>query len=372
MKKILKRIFLGVLSVIIIAVSAVCAYLFKPEADSETKRPTVTDVSGNVYLAIYGEGGETYAAVTDDVGNIYAAELDSSGNIGSTVASIDDKVSLEDIPKNYDGPKIEETVSNNAYTGVASIVENTTVPVTEPSSQVTGTTGSSASTTSPSKQNSTTDKKEEQTTKKPSAVPTSGNATQSTTVASKPTYKLQKYQKIFSSETYLMEFTTNDDDLGDTPIVAAAKNGNILIETSVEGIACKMLYIADTDTTYILLDNWRKYSKLPPELLGDDLDMSELSMANNFAADLDSKEVTVKTVEIGGKLLTCESYYTSKGVLMEYYFDDDTLVRLDSTGTDGQVSSTYISKITTEVPDSTFEIPDGYGYLNLDWLSMIA
>ena len=29
------------------------------------------------------------------------------------------------------------------------------------------------------------------------------------------------------------------------------------------------------------------------------------------------------------------------------------------------------TKLTTDVPDSTFEIPDGYGYINLSWLSMM-
>lgn len=359
MKKILRRIFLGILSVVIIAVAATCAYLFNPGGKIETVRPTVTDTKGNAYLAVYGEAGETYAAVTDTNGKIYAAEIDQNGNIGNTVASIDDKVSLEEIPKNYDGPQINETVGSNSYQGSANVVDATTVPQTQPTTQNTTTTEKPSSKEEPTKKPSS-----KQDTTKPTAV--------STTQPPASVYRIEKYQKIFASETYYMEFTTNDDELGDTPIIAAAKNGNILIETSVEGIACKMLYVADTDTTYIILDNWRKYSKLPKEMLGDDLDMSELNMASNFATDISNKKVTVKTVEINGKLLTCESYYTEKGSLMEYYFDGDTLVRLDSTDTDGQLSSTYISKLTTDVPDSTFQIPDGYGYLNLDWLSMLT
>lgn len=398
MKKILTRIFVGVLSVIIIAVSGVCAFLFGKEDPGEVKRPTVTDAGGNVYLAVYGESGETYAAVTDDMGNIYAAELDSNGNIGGNVADLNDQISLEDIPKNYDGPKVDETVTGNAYTGEANVIEDTTSPdvpsttfpgVTNPSTESTtvpsvstavpttvpsGTTAPSV--TSPTKapvQNG------EQTTAAPqSSAPQSTKPAPSTAPTAAPTqpsastaYKIEKYQKIFASETYLMEFTTNDADLGDTPIVAAAKNGNVLVEASVEGIACKILYVADTDTTYVILDNWRKYSKLPPELMGEDFDMNELNMGANFASDIEGKEITVKTVEINGKRLTCESYYTDKGVLMEYYFDGDTFVRLDSTGKDGSVSSTYISKLTTDVPDSTFEIPEGYGYINLSWLSML-
>ena len=135
MKKILTRIFLGVLCVVIVAVSGLCAYLFGNEKPGEVKRPTVTDSSGNVYLAVYGESGETYAAVTDDIGNIYAAELDSNGNIGGNVADLNDKFSLEDIPKNYDGPKVDETVTGNAYTGQASVIEDTTSAAADTSFQ---------------------------------------------------------------------------------------------------------------------------------------------------------------------------------------------------------------------------------------------
>lgn len=400
MKKILTRIFVGILSVVIIAVSGGCAFLFGNEKPGEVKRPTVTDASGNVYLAVYGESGETYAAVTDGVGNIYAAEFDSNGNIGGNVADLNDQISLEDIPKNYDGPKVDETVTGNAYTGEANVIEDTTAPsvpttgfpgVTNPSSEnttvpsvnTTAPTTAPAGTTAPSVSEPTKSPAQntEQTTAAPQSTAPSATkppVTSAPSVSVTPTnpsqskaYKIEKYQKVFESETYFMEFTTNDADLGDTPIVAAAKNGNVLVEASVEGIACKILYVADTDTTYVILDNWRKYSKLPPELMGEDFDMNDLNMGANFASDIEGKEISVKTVEINGKILTCESYYTDKGVLMEYYFDGDTFVRLDSTGKDGSVSSTYISKLTTDVPDSTFEIPEGYGYINLSWLSML-
>lgn len=404
MKKIITRIFLGILSVVVIVGVGAYAFLFSPEKPTETKRPTVTDTNGNVYIAVYGETGETYAAVTDDMGNIYAAEFDDKGNIGNNVADLNDKLKLEDIPKNYDGPKVDETVSGNAYTGQAIVIEDTTgsgsTTTTAPSvtnvseenstapTKGTSTTAPSVNTTKPS--SNTTVTTQSTTVPNATAAPTQGTTaapqsapssqqtstpavTEGTTSPQKPTaYKIEKYQKIFASETYFMEFTTNDEDLGDTPIVAAAKNGNVLVEASVEGIACKILYKADTDTTYIILDNWRKYSKLPPELMGEDFDMNELNMGANFASDIKGKDIQVKTVEIGGKVLTCESYYTDKGVLMEYYFDGDSFVRLDSTAKDGTVSSTYITKLTTDVPDSTFEIPDGYGYINLSWLSMMG
>ena len=39
---------------------------------------------------------------------------------------------------------------------------------------------------------------------------------------------------------------------------------------------------------------------------------------------------------------------------------------------EGTVSSTVFSKFTTNVPDSYFEIPKGYGYLNLSWLESLG
>lgn len=342
MKKIIRNIFLGILCVVIIAVSAVAVYLFAPERKQESVRPTVTDANGNVYLAAYGESGETYAAVTDAQGNIWAAEYNSDGTIGKSVASLNDKFSLDEIPKNYNGPAIDETVTGNAYTGNASVVETTT----------------EVTTAAPTTQQVSS--------------PNTNEVTTTVPPVSQKTYLIEKYQKIFESETYLMEFTTNDEDLGDTPIVAAAKNGNILIETSIEGIKCKMLYIAEKDTTYLILDNWRKYSKVPESLMGDDMNMSDLNMASSFTTDLSGKKVDVSTVEIGGKSLTCESYTTDKGILMQYYFDGETLVRLDSTDKDGNLASTYITRITSEVPDETFEIPSNYSYINLSWLGLVA
>ena len=56
------------------------------------------------------------------------------------------------------------------------------------------------------------DNKTETTTKKPDKKPGKLEA-----------YRIEKYQKIFTSGTYLMEITTNDPDLGDLPVTMAIK-----------------------------------------------------------------------------------------------------------------------------------------------------
>jgi CTP:phosphocholine cytidylyltransferase-like protein len=80
-------------------------------------------------------------------------------------------------------------------------------------------------------------------------------------------------------------------------------------------------------------------------------------------------EITVSEVEINGEKLILESYVsTVDGTTVNYYFQDDVLVRRDNIFADGHVDSTYFAVITTDVPDSYFEIPKGYGYINLSLL----
>lgn len=340
MKKIIIRICLCVVAVIIVAVSVI-AYSVTHDPDIDVTKSFVTDTAGNSYLAVTGTDGDdkTYAAVTDENGSVFAAEIDENGNIGQTVALIDD-INPSDLPQNYTGPLINDSVNPNDFTG-NSVSEVTTAPdITSAANQ-----SDPSSSSTPQEQSSS---------------PSQGD-----------TYLMEKYQKMFASGTYLIEFTTNDKDLGSTPITAAFKNGNFIIDTKIEDIKCKMLYLADKDTTYLVLDMFRKYCKLPESLMGDDLDMSELNMMSGFASDI-PENITVSTIELNGKELTVESYVANDGSTLKYYFSGDTLVRLDSINTDGTTNSTYISRITSDVPDSLFQIPSNYGFFNLSWLDALG
>lgn len=343
MRKIIRSIFLCFFSVILVGVAALAVYITH-DPDRPTSSPRVTDANGNSYLAVTQKGSkETYAAVTDSQGNVYAAKIDQNGNIGETVASISDKYSASDLPSNYTGPKVDESVNPNDFTGVVDVV------VTEPQP--------SEKTTQPTNPSPNT----QQTPQQPQQPE-----------ESKPKYRIEKYQKIFSSGTYLMEFTTDDKELGSTPITAAVKDGNLIIDAEIEGMKCKMLYLNEKKTTYVILDKYRKYCKLPDDLMGDDMNMSEFNVMSDFADETKDKDIAVSTVTLNGQKLTCESYVTSDGTTMRYYFSGDNLVRLDSVDSSGKTVSTYFSKITSDVPDSTFEIPKNYGFFNLSWLGALA
>ncbi len=344
MKKILTRIFVGLLIVVAVVGGTAYFMLFHnpddPEIITNTTQPTMVDSSGKSHLVVVDGNGTSYAVVTDADGNRYAAEY-SGSEIGSTVGQVNDQVALEDLPTTTT-PGQQVVVTNNPsnYMGdvsTTSPVQTTTAPTTQP------TTNSNANTSS-------TDPVAED----PNAlVP----------------YRIEKYEKIFASGTYLMEITTNDPDLGDTPITMAIKNGNMYINTTIEGMKCDMIFDSRTETMYLIFTDWKKYCKLPEDLMGEDFDMS--SMMADFGMD-DIGDVTVSKVNINGQELIMESYISSvDGSTVNYYFNGDQLVRRDNISSNGAIDSIYVSKFMSEVPDSYFQVPDGYGYLNLSWIGAL-
>ncbi|MBQ8504392.1 MAG: hypothetical protein IJ491_08995 [Clostridia bacterium] len=336
MKKILQRTFivLGVFVVVIIAAVASLTH-----DSNKTSSVIATDAAGNTYYVYEDkEKDTTFAVVTDAEGNRYAAEFDGN-TVGNTVENINDKVALEEVPTNFTGQHTEVTFDASAFIGevVTSAPTTSTVP----------------STTVPS---TVVDQPDVSTTAPAVSQPGSTEA-----------YRINKFQRIFAGGTYLMEFT--DKDLSEEPVTMAIKNGNMFIDVTMEEMKLKMLYKNDVKTMYLIIDEFKKYCKLPEDLLGDDMDIGE--MMSDFSVN-EVGNVTVSEVELNGQTLILESYTDSDGTTYNYYFSGEDMVRRDTINPDGTTDSMYISKFTTDVPDSTFEIPDGYGYLNLSWLGAMV
>lgn len=347
MKKIIKRIFLCLLVIILVAVGAGAYVIFHDPDKGDTKnKPYVTDAMGSTYLAVVDDKGITYAVVTDADGNRYAAKYDGS-TVGETIGQINDQVAKDDLPTNYTGPNINVTVNTNNYTGTPS----TTLPTT--SSQ-----GSSSQAPSASGEKTTNQKPDTSNT---------APSNQKDPYALEP-YRIEKYMNIFKGGTFLMEITTNDPDMGDTPITMAVKNGNMYIDVTIEGMKCRLIYNKSKDTTYMVLDDIKKYCKIPSSMMGEDMDISKM-MEDFSKANTDVGEISVSEVNLNGQKLILESYNNPEdGSTVNYYFDGDTLVRMDQINRDGSVDTQYYSRFTTDVPDSYFEIPSGYGYINLSLL----
>lgn len=344
MKKILKGILIAFLAVIVIVGGTAYFILFHnpedPDIVSATTQPTMVDSSGKSHLVVVDGNGTSYAVVTDAEGNRYAAQY-SGNEIGATVGQVNDQVALSDLPTTPD-PNQQINVTNDPsnYMGEVSTTAPTqTAPTEQPVTDVTADTSSSVSETPIEDPNA--------------LVP----------------YRIEKYEKIFASGTYLMEITTNDPDLGDTPITMAIKNGNMYVNTTIEGMKCDMILDGRTETMYLLFTDWKKYCKLPEDLMGEDFDMS--AMMADFGME-NIGDVSVSTVDINGQQLILESYVSPvDGSTVNYYFNGDQLVRRDNISKDGVTDSIYVSKFMSDVPDSYFEVPDGYGYLNLSWIDAL-
>ena len=349
MKKIIRGILLGLLAVIVIGGSVGAYMLFGGKGPEVEKKPTVVDANGNTYLAVVdGDSKETMVAVTDKDGNVYAVVTDKDGNLSSTVGNISDKVNKNDLPTNYTGSDFNITNTKNYSGNVVSDAQTTAVPASTKNN------GGSTTTTKAQQQ------KDEL----------------------KP-YRIAYYRdNIFSGGTYLMEFTTNDetmnDSIGDSPLTMATKNNNVYVSTKFQSLNCEMLMLAPTSskkdakpTIYLILDKFKIYCKMPEDTVGDDLNVG--GAMKDFGSEIKDSDITVSKVSIDGKELICESYVSEKdGATIKYFFDGETLVRRDDVDKDGKVNSLYISKLTNEVPDSLFEIPKNYRYLNMSLLEKLG
>lgn len=369
MKKILQRIAICVSVLLIVCVAATVRYFtYDPDKAKDNESGYVTDSEGMTYTMVADKDGETYVVVTDKDGNRYAAEYDGT-TVGSTIGEINGEVALEDVPTNFQGTHLDVSNDINKFQGEVA----TTAPDYSGEEEVTTSAG----------EEDTTSKVEDSTTSanKPTNSPTKPTTKPTTpTKPSKPNnnlkaYRIEKYQKILQSGTYLMKVTTNDDSFGNAPVTMAVKNGNMFVDMSVDidedtAMDCGMLYLKSKDTIYLIFNDWKKYCKMPESMMGEDMDMESM-MGEMSVSDIG--EVSVSEVEIGGEKLILESYTsTADGTTVNYYFQDDVLVRRDNVYSNGKVDSTFFAVLTTDVPDSYFEIPKGYGYLNLSLLDALV
>ncbi|MBQ1995617.1 MAG: hypothetical protein II237_05440, partial [Clostridia bacterium] len=217
---------------------------------------------------------------------------------GVSEKPVDVDVTESSTASSYTGPNIDVEINPDDYTGAVS----TTIPTTNNSGEPT-----------------TAGKNE-----KPQQTPGSTTAPSAT---EKDPYRLEafrikQYHQAISSGTFLMETTMEDEELGSTPVIMAVKNGNTYVETSMssEGINldAKVIYIGSTNTTYLIIDNWKKYTKLPAELMGDTEGLDMAGTLQESYSEEEIKNVKVSEVELGGKRMILESY-NSGGTTVNYY-----------------------------------------------------
>ena len=328
MKKILKRVFLCLLVVLI--AGGVALYVLFTSGEKEIQNLIVTDAAGSTYrIHIDEKNSTTYALVTDENGKVWGADFDGD-TVGNTRQPLDDIYDAADVPDvKYTGEHMDHTANAEDYMGN---IQQATQP-SQPGNQ----------------------------------------DTNQGTVPNAPAlqaYRIQKYQNLFAGGRYLMVVQMVDSNgVAESPATMAVKNGNFYVSTEAEGMTAQMIYMASNDTAYMLIDFMKKYCEVPEDMM-EGLEFSTLM--DKFQIT-DIGDITVTEVELNGKKLICESYVANDGDVFNYYFDEnDMLVRRDIVKPSGSMETMLCSQITTEVPDSLFEIPKGYSYLNISWLLNMA
>lgn len=328
---------LTVLMVVVVLVAVI--FCFRSVKNGGKQTLTITDPDGITYLAVLDQNNNVYAGVTDTAGNLYGARIDTDG-----YPVLDESLY---VIGEYDGtlPKnnttavdIQQTQNSETYNYNAdvSIIEDT-----DPSQATTGSAGSSNGSES-------TD-----------ATATATVGADTTASQGQKAYLADKYRQLFASGTYQMTFTSDDPDLPGA-ITMAFKNGNIYVETTVEGMAAKVIYNDSLKQGIIALPSLRTYCTLPEDMM-QEMSSSAIDMENAN----DYSEVKSYKVDINGRECLCESYINNDGSIDNYYFYNNELVRLDFIESDGSSTVYNVTQLSSDVPDSYFEMPKGYLKLNI-------
>ena len=170
-------------------------------------------------------------------------------------------------------------------------------------------------------------------------------------------YRIEKYKTILDNPELYFVMSTNDSDLGETPVEFARKNGDLYIKTSVDGLTMRMYYVNKTKKTYMYVDEMWMYVVLSEED-AKGMDMQEIVEAMSIK---NVGEITVSQAIFDGKVVICESYTdTETGLLMKYYFYNDELIASENVSRSGRSDIIRVSGITTTVSDKLFTRPKGY------------
>ncbi len=174
-------------------------------------------------------------------------------------------------------------------------------------------------------------------------------------------YRVEKYQKIFASDTLYINMSTDDPDLGTLPVEFARKNGNLVMKATVEAMEARIVYNKKENKGYMIIDSLNMYAEMSPEEIKS-MDMQQIIdgiAINNIG------KITVTKTTYGGKNAICESYTdTVTGDKLSYFFVADVLVASERTYANGAVEKMKFNKISTSVDDKLFESPPWY-YVNI-------
>ena len=182
-------------------------------------------------------------------------------------------------------------------------------------------------------------------------------------------YKISKYHKIVNGGKYTMDAVMKESGSSEKISFAfTCKNGDFAMKTKLDGIDARIVYRAKNGTYYLVLDQFRKYSKLPDDMMGEDLKAEDFAGA--FAAPVYGN-IKTGTKTISGKKYYYESFKTINSGSAVCYFNGSTIARVDTYDNGNYAGTLLVKKFTAIADETLLKIPKNYGSINLSWLSAL-
>lgn len=165
--------------------------------------------------------------------------------------------------------------------------------------------------------------------------------------------KTGKYlEENMNEENCRMKFSTTASNVA-TIMDVAVKGQNSYVDMSINGQSVK--YISAEGNNYFVDDASKLYYVASDEFIAQTGDLTS-SMFNT--TDMKTATVTAGTKELNGKSYESEQIAFS-GVTKDYLYDNDALKYI-VTSTAGQEIVMEIFEISSDVPDTLFQLPEGY------------
>ncbi|MCL1808408.1 MAG: hypothetical protein FWG42_01405 [Clostridiales bacterium] len=159
----------------------------------------------------------------------------------------------------------------------------------------------------------------------------------------------------FDSGTYHMKFKIAGTEGGDAVTEQYVKDGKMAMTMTGNGITVKMIYIGEK--AYAIDDATKTIFTMPVT--------AEFYLDSGGVETTGMGYIGSGTAEFAGSTLPYEEYSNEAGSRIQYFIRGNTLAGLRTIRGDA-TSDMVVMALDTNVPDSIFDLPEGYQMLTTD------
>lgn len=166
--------------------------------------------------------------------------------------------------------------------------------------------------------------------------------------------------KVFSGDSYIMSFE-GEMDLGEgtesTTLTVAVKGNDVY--TDIDATSQHISVIIKDNTTYVVSHDEKMCITTEGE--NESLIDNDMLISKDELKEMESQEYTTGKETIDGTEYEYEEYKDEEiGISERYYFSGSDLKYIKSIDEDGEEEIMKIIKLSSEVDEAIFNVPEGY------------